>query len=209
MARKYDNFKKVSSLQPVFDGFIRARRAEDHKAFAVEEFIRFYSVAGTILANFRNIRTNVNERILSHILMRSLLENYFWLLYIFFEDYEASWSNRFEEYMDGFKSQYYKLYEEPYLPHKQSLQKPDSNWKTLKRTKDLNSVLVALKNDYGDKLSYLYFVYRITSFDTHGKTMRSLFSNAFRKDCNFPYLKIEETIDLIANGYLVIWDKIK
>jgi len=54
----------------------------------------------------------------------------------------------------------------------------------------------------------MYFLYRITSFDTHGKSMRSLFVEAFGKDCHFPFLKIAEPIDLIANEYLEIWQKI-
>ena len=70
-------------------------------------------------------------------------------------------------------------------------------------------MLMTVRNDYGDRLNYLYFLYRITSFDTHGKSMRSLFVAAFGKECKFPYLKVEEAINLIANEYMVIWDKIK
>jgi hypothetical protein len=32
---------------------------------------------------------------------------------------------------------------------------------------------------------------------------------AFGKECQFTYLKAEEAIDLIANEYLIIWNKIK
>jgi hypothetical protein len=68
---------------------------------------------------------------------------------------------------------------------------------------------MTLKNDYGDKLNYLYFVYRITSFDTHGRTHESLFKMAFGKPCQFPFLKPDRAIDLIANGYQIIWSKIR
>ncbi|MGH2509643.1 MAG: hypothetical protein ACRDHZ_19875, partial [Ktedonobacteraceae bacterium] len=52
-------------------------------AFFVQEVLRFYSVAGTIGQSFNNINTNIDERIMSHILIRSLIENYFKLLYIY------------------------------------------------------------------------------------------------------------------------------
>jgi len=54
----------------------------------------------------------------------------------------------------------------------------------------------------------LYFLYRITSFDTHAKTMESIFSAAFAKKCNFPYVKIDNAIDLMADEYLSVWKKL-
>jgi hypothetical protein len=180
----------------------------DCEKFALEEFIRFNSICGTIIASFKNVSTDISERIITHILMRSILENYFWLLYIFYEDDRLLWSTRFDEYLNGFKIEYAKLYAEPSLPQKSKIESPDPSWQTLRRPMDINSILIKLRNDYGNKLNYLYFLYRISSFDTHGKSLPSLFNSAFGKECNFPYLRIERAIDLIANQYLAIWQRI-
>lgn len=69
---------------------------------------------------------------------------------------------------------------------------------------DVNSMLAQVKNDYGDRLSYLYFVYRVASFDTHGNSMATLFKQSFGKSCNFSALNLQYGFDLIANQYLVI-----
>jgi hypothetical protein len=69
---------------------------------------------------------------------------------------------------------------------------------------DVNSMLNQLTNDYGDRLSYLYSIYRVTSFDTHGKNLNNVFKTAFGKTANFPILNIGYAFDLVANQYLVI-----
>jgi len=111
--------------------------------------------------------------------------------------------------MNGFKKEYSKLYSDRDFPSKSEIEKSDPSWSSLQKPRDVNSLLVAVKNVYGDRLDYLYFTYRITSFDTHGKTLKSLFSSAFQKDCNFPVLKIKKVIELVANTYLDIWQKIR
>jgi hypothetical protein len=176
------------------------------ESFFISEVLRFNSIAGTVLASFPDAQQNIDSRIITHILVRSLFENYFWLLYIF-EDPSAT-SNRFNELLNDFKIQYNKLYNEKLLPHKNELELPDVSWASLPKTKDINSILAALKNNYGERLSYLYFVYRITSFDTHGKILKPLFDESFNKDCNFPVLKIPKSFDLIANQYMIIWQTI-
>jgi hypothetical protein len=169
----------------------------------VSEVLRFNSVAGTVLQSLPSPQQNIDSRIITHILARSLFENYFWLLYIF--DDPSTISQRFNELLNDFKIQYNKLYNEPLLPHKDKLKTPDPSWASLPKSKDINSMLAALRNDCGDRLSYLYFVYRITSFDTHGKSLKPLFDESFNKDCNFPVLDLPKAFDLIANQYLVIW----
>jgi hypothetical protein len=206
MAQFKGNFKKLSDLLPTFRA---ASFKEDHKNFAVDEFMRFHSVGDTVLVSFPNTTTSVDERIITHILLRSILENFFWLLYIFDGANAASWSSRFDEYMNGFKREYSKLYADPDLPRKSEIEQSNPSWSSLQKPRDLNSVLVAVKNAHGSRLDYLYFTYRITSFDTHGKTLKSLFSSAFQKDCNFPVLKIEEVIELMADSYLDTWQRIQ
>ena len=201
-------FEKFKALQPAFAKVLKTPGLDDVKSFAVAEFLRFYSMGGTILANFANLPLSFEARTFTHIVLRSLLEHYFWILYIFCESDSRTWSARFDEYMDGFKREYVQLYKEPLLPHKTLIEPPGPKWDSIKQPKDMKSVLAAVMNDYGHRLDYLYFVYRITSFDIHGKTLPTLFIRAFHKPCNFPALKIKNTIDLIANEYLVVWQKI-
>ena len=179
----------------------------DADRFFMEEVLRFNSIAGTVVQSFPAGIGNSDSRSLTHILSRSLLESYFWLLYIY--DDAASINHRFNELLNDFKIQYTKLYNEPQLPNKSQLEVPDPTWSSLSKPKDINSMLAALKNDHGDRLSYLYFVYRVTSFDTHGKSLKSLFDFSFSKQCNFPVLNLEKAFDLIANQYLVIWQGIR
>ena len=93
----------------------------------------FYcSIAGTILASFPNVANNIEERVISHILIRSLLENYFRLLYIFESRNHSDWSSRYDECLEGFKHQYYKFYSDPHLPYKSQIEQ-ESDKRRLKK----------------------------------------------------------------------------
>jgi hypothetical protein len=187
---------------------IKAHKPKNHRdAFFIQEVLRFHSIAGTIAQSFGNVKTSIDERIITHILIRSVIENYFRLLYIY-DDPKLSQA-RFDECVNGFKIQYAKLYNDPSLPNKAQLEPSDSSWPSLKSPMDLNSMLTALMNAHGNRLSYIYFVYRISSFDTHGNSLEALFSASFNKShCNFPVLDMEKVTELIANQYLVVWTQI-
>ena len=176
--------------------------------FFGQEALRFRSVAGTLLKNFTTDKNaSVDERYITHILARSLMENYFWLLYIY--DDPVKKADRYKELINSLKRDYLKLLNEPLLPHKDKLETADPAWSTLPKTMDVNSMLAQLKNDYGDRLSYLYFIYRITSFDTHGKSLDNLLQTTFGKAVNFPVLDIGYAFDMVANQYLVILEQIR
>lgn len=170
--------------------------------YFAQEALRFYSIAGTLKENGLLKNASVGERQISHILGRSLLEGYFWLIYIF--DDEAERKSRFDEKLHAFKREYGKFWNEGLVPGKSQMEPADANWAGLSRAKDVNSLLAQVKNDYGDRLSYLYFVYRVASFDTHGNSMDSLFQSVFGKPCNFSAIDFNYGFDLIANQYLVI-----
>ena len=181
-----------------------------HVGFFGQEVLRFHSIAGTLVkgCNFLLDETASNdERYFTHILVRSLLENYFWIIYLF--DDSSRSSDRYEELKNSFKRDYLKLLNESQLPHKDQLEPADTAWSSLPRAADVNSMLAQAKNDYGDRLNYLYFVYRITSFDTHGKSLGAIFQDVFGKTCNFPVLKIGYAIELMANQYLVVLQKLR
>lgn len=178
--------------------------------FFAQEALRFRSIAGTLLqlGGFSlDEQSTVDERYITHVLSRSLLENYFWIIYLF--DDPAQTSNRYEELKNSFKRDYHKLLNEPQLPHKDRLEPADPSWASLPRGLDLNSMIAQVRNDYGDRLSYLYFVYRVGSFDTHGKNLPGILEDVFGKKCNFPVLKISRVIELIANQYLVVLNDLR
>jgi len=176
-----------------------------HVGFFGQEVLRFHSIAGTLVegCDFRlDESASIDERYFTHILARSLLENYFWIIYLF--DDPAKSSDRYNELLNSFKRDYVKLLNENQLPHKDLLEPADPAWSSLPKALDLNSMLAQSTNDYGDRLNYLYFVYRVTSFDTHGKSLGTIFQGIFGKTCNFPVLKIGYAIELMANQYLVV-----
>ena len=153
-----------------------------HLGFFGQEVLRFHSIAGTLVegCDFRldELASN-DERYFTHILVRSLLENYFWTIYLF--DDPAQSSNRYEKLKNSFKRDYAKLLNANHLPHKDKLEPSDPSWSTLKKELDVNSMMAQSTNNYGDRLNYLYFVYRVTSFDTHGKSLGAIFQDVFGK----------------------------
>jgi hypothetical protein len=171
--------------------------------FFAQEALRFYSIAGTLRSNFKlDKAAQTEERNITHILFRSILENYFRILYIF--DNPADIQTKYDSVVDSFKREYAKLLNEPLLLRKNELEPAGANWAQMSRGLDMSSTLAQVQNDYGDRLSYLYFVYRIASFDTHGNNMKGVADDAFGKPVNFPVLKLEYAIDLVANQYLVV-----
>ncbi len=175
--------------------------------FFAQEALRFHSIAGTILENFKSdMSTCVDERYITHILSRSIIENYFWLLYIF--DNHDERDNRYQELINSFKRDYRKLLNEELLPCKNKLELlPEQAY--LPKTKDINSMLAQLKNNDDERLNYLYFIYRITSFDTHGKNLNNILETVFEKTVNFPMLDIGKVFEIIANQYIIILNNLK
>jgi hypothetical protein len=195
LKNKLDEFKSISSSGGL-NGFLG------------REVLRFHSIAGTLLKSFECDKTaTVDERYITHILSRSILENYFWLIYLY--DNSAKKQDRYNKMLDSFKRDYYKLMNEPCLPHKDKLEPSKACWCSLNRAMDVKSMLAQVKNDYGDRLSYLYFVYRISSFDTHGKNLDNILQEAFGKKVIFPILKVDYAVQLMANQYLITLQQLK
>lgn len=178
--------------------------------FFGQEVLRFYSIAGTMLSNFgcsKNLQ-EINVRYITHILARSLIENYVWLIYIF--DDLSQKSDRYQNMINSFKRDYHKLLNEPLLPNKEQLEPANSAWSSLPRAMDINSMMAQITNDYGNRLDYLYFIYRITSFDTHGKNLENIVHETFGKTTvHFPILDLEYAFDLMANQYLVTLQQLR
>ena len=179
----------------------------DEIGYFAQEALRFYSIAGSLKESDLLKNASAGDRQISHILGRSLLEGYFWLIYIF--DDPAERKARFDEKLHAFKREYGKFWNEKIVPGKSQMEPADASWAGLSKPKDVNSMLAQVKNDHGDRLSYLYFVYRIASFDTHGNSMDVLFQSVFGKPCNFSALDLNFGFDLIANHYLVILEELQ
>lgn len=199
-----DHFKLLEAQLP-------ALRALANKpgqvAFFAQECMRFYSVAGSLRATFALSNASAEERYITHILGRSLLEGFFWVVYIF--DSAGDRATRYDEKLNSFRREYGKFWGEKILPGKVQMEPADEAWASLPKPMDVNSMLSQVKNDHGDRLNYLYLVYRIASFDTHGNTLSALFESVFGKDCNFSALDFKYGFDLIANTYLVILDDLR
>jgi len=201
MSKSFDNLK---ALIPVIKNFTAT---VSHEAFYKDEVLRFHSIAGTIEDNFKNIPTCIDERILSHILFRSLIENFFKLMYVY--DDSSLISARFDELLNSFKKDYAKLFNEPALPYKSQLEPPlSTNWSSLPSALDMKSMLAQVRNIHGQRLDYIYFIYRVSSFDTHGNSLNSLFEVSFQKKCNFPFIQLDSILEIISSEYLSIWKKI-
>lgn len=184
---RLDRFKHLGS-QPGPIGFLG------------QEALRFYSIAGTLKANEMVNDTSVDVRYISHILARSLIENFFWMVYIF--DDPANRQSRYEELITSFKRQYGKFYDEDLLINSQ-LEPPGQGWSQLPSGLDVRSMISQVSGDHGQQLDRLYAIYRITSFDTHGKSLDNISESAHgHPGLNFPVLNLVNCFDVIANEYL-------
>ena len=174
-----------------------------HHGFFGQETLRFYSLAGTLMRarSFKlDLTATVDERYITHVIVRSLIEAFFQLVYLY--DDPAQTAYRWDIFKNGFKKEYNKLLSEPQL-RKAALQPAQTLDPALPPALDVKSMLAQMRNNHGNKLDYLYVIYRITSFDIHGKNLSALLEDVFGHPVNFPILNIAYAIDLIANQYLV------
>jgi hypothetical protein len=199
----------MSTLHPNFDE-LAAKRAEiralspatPHESFLKEEVLRFISIGGTVAKTFPNVATCIDQRILSHILLRSAIENFFKVIYVF--DDPAQTTTRFDMILNGFRSDYSKLFNDINPTYQAQIETSGAGWNAFPKPPDLKSMLAQVSNTFGTRLDYMYFIYRIGSFDTHGNSLNAIFEAVFSKTCNFPFLKISPVIELISGQYLSI-----
>lgn len=187
------------------------------KGFLGQEILRFTTIAGTLLGNMKpdgqfvlDDSASVDERYITHPLIRSLLENFFKIIYIF-HDSELE-SERFEKAVNGFKDDYRKLlnalkkpgWEEFMNEYGSSLQSANDGWSDLPRLKNTNDILVEIDKFSDYNFQRLYALYRMSSFDIHGNSLKVFFDVAFDTECNFPIIKIKDAIEMIAFTYVAL-----
>jgi hypothetical protein len=192
-----DHFKLLKSELPRFSAI---GGKPGPIGFLGQEVLRFHSIAGTLIDNNLLTNASVDERYISHILARSLIESFFWLVYIF--DKPATRQSRYEELVTSFKREYARLYNEQ-LSINDRISQPDPSWSQLPGGLDVKSMIAQVRNDQGNRLDPLYAIYRIASFDTHGKSLNNITVAAIGDPVpNFPALDLERGFDLIAHHYL-------
>lgn len=189
----------------------------DASGFFIQEVLRFYSLAGTMLeGNFKlDVTCSVDERYLTHVLSRSLLEPFFTILYIF-DDF-SQMAARYEEQKNTFKDQYRKLMNDFNTPewsvfmqaYGSQLQATDPQWSSVNRLPNVKDMVYKVRTSHQGRLDYLYPLYRITSFDIHGRSLGTIFESVFGQKCNFPVLNVKNAIELMSDGYLFILNKLR
>jgi hypothetical protein len=202
MALNHPQYDQLVSEQPTIKVLAAGNGMT---AFIGQEMLRFISIGGTLFGvnEFVLDETAVaEERYITHPLVRSLLEKFFWIVYIC--DEPADGQSRYDVMLRGFKKDYLKLLNEPLLPGKANLEAADPSWAGLTGTLDVNSMMAQVKDISGARLSRLYYVYRVGSFDTHGNSHAALLEDVFGKTCNMPVLKVAQALEMMAEGYLSV-----
>jgi hypothetical protein len=194
----------IDGIKAELTDFTKLSQMRGPNGFFGQEVLRFYSVVGTTLSiNFELDETATpDERYITHPLFRSLSENLFWILYIF--DDSTTTASRYDELINSFKREYGKLLNDSTLPDKHLFINADPSWRSLPTGLDVNSMLAQIRNVAGDRMNFLYFIYRVGSFDTHGKSLQNLFATALGSPGNFPVLKIRKAIEYMVNEYLAV-----
>ena len=191
---------------------------QDVTGFFIQDLLKFLSVAGTLKAPGNGLNlgfsATVDERYLTHPVLRVLLENYFLCLWLF-DDLGQS-SSRYDNVLGKFADDYSKLWNEitadpslagfmagagSVLPNAASLAVPQGS------LPDVRSMLAAVKRLNGTRSSDLYVLYRITSFDVHGRSLASTIEAAFSQTAlHFPILDVSTAIDQMSIDYETILD---
>jgi hypothetical protein len=142
-------------LEPEKPTLLALSKTGGANGFFAQEALRFLSIAGTLIAAgsfLLDEKSSVNERYLTHVLARSLIENWFTIIYLF--DDPAQTPSRYDALKSTFRAEYRKLLNDPDLPHKNKLEPADPTWGNLPGLPNVHDMLVQVRNDYGDRLSY-------------------------------------------------------
>ena len=101
-----------------------------------------------------NKRISADERYITHPLCRTLIENFFAIMYLF--DDPSKTGERYENLINSFKYDYRKMHAEENLPYKESLERPPDNWKDLKPDLNLRDKLsrLSIKTEKNSEKSF-------------------------------------------------------
>jgi hypothetical protein len=119
---------RYSDLEIQRNDFLQAYPADRLKTFAAEQLIRFLGLGGTMMQTLASYPAGPDRNSLLNLIGRPLIESYFWMEYIFDGPDRISWEVRYDEFLVSFKQEYAKLYNEPQLPYKSTLDTSDPEW---------------------------------------------------------------------------------
>lgn len=200
-----------TSLEAQRSTILGYTQKHDDTGFFLQEAIRFLAVGGSLRSPGMNLShtATVDERYLTHPLLRTLLENYFTIIWIY--DDPSAITARYDMVIGKFAADYTKMWNEftthapfgPFLAGPGSTLHPATSLKVAIGTcPDVRAMLNACTRSTGTRLTDLYALYRITSFDVHGKSLATIIEKAFSSSpVNFPILDVGTALDQIATDY--------
>ncbi|WP_216920267.1 hypothetical protein [Synechococcus sp. CCAP 1479/9] len=187
-------------LKSELHGFADLGREPGSIGFLGREALGFLSIAGTLKERGMVGNACVDERYISNCFASSLIEGFFWLVYIL--DERSSRPSRHGNLVTLFKRDYCKFNYENSVVNC-SLAPPGQGWSQIQGCLDVRSMITQVRIDQGNRLEPLYAIYRIASFDTHRKSLISIIVAALGdSNPSFKELDIDFAFNLIANQYL-------
>ncbi|MEI8395045.1 MAG: DUF2934 domain-containing protein [Rhodospirillaceae bacterium] len=152
---------------------------------------------------------NEKERILriQNIILRASVETFFWMMYIKHSESRGTEQTRIDEYRGNFCDQYNKIHSDisaqPFvsaLAGSGGIGSISTSF-AFPNKLDVRSMLDHVKNDFGNKISYIYPIYRLASLSVHGIDIMSLKKFFFKSGGAFPYVKWDKVVQVISSEY--------
>ncbi|MDR2580519.1 MAG: hypothetical protein LBC85_05945 [Fibromonadaceae bacterium] len=181
------------------------------RKYLLEEMLIFHSSSQSIKeSDPKANQHHIEYRNTCYPIIRRLFESFWRIYYIFDDDKEIL--NRWNNYTRQVKIEYSKMWRDikeqdrkfggfnPLLKNLPvemlpSTEKDDPIFGSIRNVMD------KCLNVHGDKLSYLYFSYRILSFYTHGNINKAILDEISPNNNNFAIIKIHEILCMMANYY--------
>lgn len=190
----------------------------DVTGFFLQDLARFLSIAGTLKASAGvvnlGLSASIDDRNFTHPLLRTLLETYFLNLWLF--DNLTQAPTKYASVLGKFAAQYQTFWNElnadpayaAYMAGPGSVLPPASTLAVATGPLlDVKSMLAAVTRSNGTRATDLYLLYRISSFDIHGRALAITIETAFaRTGLHFPILDVSTAIDQMAVDYDLILD---
>jgi hypothetical protein len=179
------------------------------RKYLLEEIVIFRSLSQCIKESDPEANQHhIEYRNTFYPTIRRLLESFWRINYIFDDNKEVP--NRWNNYTRQIKIEYSKMWRDIKEQDDKfgNLDIKDLPKEMLPSTEkndpifgSIRNVMDKCLNVHGDKLSYLYFCYRILSFYTHGNINKAILDEISPKNNNFTIINIHKVLCMMANHY--------